>query len=309
MSNERISPNEKERRLRECLLFLFEVIFMHLAKLALRHNLLVTELEKLMRWCFVQVAMNDPEFAIEVAGQIKQKPPHAAVRTGLTIPEITRTLERPKIPSIDPEGGSLHRLISIVTAWRTDPRYLDDNGNPIDLYVRGSTPSLHQLCRVYARGVPTRPIADALVKNGNAEWIGESEGFSAGKKLRYLHPVVTGEFATEEDIAVLTQTANDFGHSLQQTFDPTVNPRPRFREGYFNDIRLSKRDEAIAFVYGELHKFGIACTEGLKKFRSEPGEACVRIGVGAYSFCGAPLLLKNVLIDNAKHQKFEPKRG
>lgn len=283
-------PDEELER-RDRLLALVEMLYLQQGKLFLRHNLPVPELERMLRWSCIQAALTDPEFAIEVAGKRKQKPSHAAVRTGLSLSEVKRAADNRKPRPAAAEIDNLHRLIQIMFAWRTEPRYQDADDKPIDLPVRGPTPSLHQLCQKHARGVPTRPIADALVMNGNAEWIGESEGTRRTKKLRFLHPVITAAFNTVEDIALLTQIGSDFMHSFQQTFDPRVQPRPRFREGFFNDIDVSKADEAQKYLYDEIQAFNTRCLEGLKKYRAMPGNAGIRLGVGAYSYRESPFLL------------------
>lgn len=290
MGNGNASTDDREYEVRARLLTLFENIFMHLSRLALRHSLLTPELERLFRWCSIQVALNDPEFAIEVAGQVKQKPPHAAVRTGLTIPEINRTLRNHRTPPVDPRGDHLHRLIRIVTAWRTEPRYQDSGGLPIDLPVRGNTPSLHQLCRKYARGVPTRPVADSLVKYGNAEWVGESEGTSTGSKLRFLKAVVTADFDAAHNVEIFTQIGSDFMDSFQKILNPAHCPRPRFRETYFNDIDIEQANEAMDGLHIAIQDFNQSCTDILKRYRAAPGKAVIRVGVGSYSFQAAPLV-------------------
>ncbi|HEX7030032.1 MAG TPA: DUF6502 family protein [Gammaproteobacteria bacterium] len=285
-------PDEELER-RERLLALVETLYAQLGKLFLRHNLPVPELERMLRWSCIHLALTDSEFAIEVAGKRKQKPSHAAVRTGLSLSEVKRAADNRKPRPVAAEIDSLHRLIPIMTAWRIEPRYQDDDGKPIDLPVRGPAPSLHQLCRKYAHGVPTRPIADALVKNGNAEWIGESEGSRRNKKLRFLHPVITAAFNTVEDIIIMMQIGSDFMHSYQQAFDPRVQPQPRFREGYFNDIDINKVDEAQQYLYEEIQAFSLRCTEGLKKYRAAPGNPGVRLGVGAYSYRESPFFLES----------------
>ncbi|HEX7046950.1 MAG TPA: DUF6502 family protein [Gammaproteobacteria bacterium] len=291
MTDQQFELPDEELERRDSLLALVEMLYAQQGKLFLRHNLLVPELERMLRWSCIQAALTEPEFAMEVAGKRKQKPSHAAVRTGLSLSEVKRAADNRKPRPAAAEIDNLHRMIHIMFAWRNEPRYQGADGKPIDLPVRGSTPSLHQLCQKYARGVPTRPIADALVKNGNAAWIGESEGARRNKKLRFLHQVVTAAFNTVEDIALLTQIGSDFMHSFQQTFDPAVQPRPRFREGFFNDIDINKIDEAQKYLHDEIQAFNARCLEGLKKYRAASGDAGIRLGVGAYSYREAPFLL------------------
>lgn len=285
--------SDKEEFLqRERLLFLVERLYAQQNKLFLRHHLLVPELERILRWVSVQLAMHDPEFAIEARDEEhRQTHSHAAVTTGLARQEVAEQLRLEK-PPVDPLGGSLHSLIRVLTAWRTDAGYQDECGKPMDLPLRGGTPSLHQLCLKYGRHALARPMADVMVKNGNAEWIGD------GRKLRFLNGVVTAAFDTAEDTAILTQISSDFMHSFQQTFNPRIQPRPRFREGYFNDIDAERMEDALEEIHDEIQRFNSRCTRMLEKFRVTSEKKTVRLGVGSYSFRAAPLLIEQDQDDN-----------
>lgn len=279
--------SDKEEFLqRERLLFLVERLYAQQNKLFLRHHLLVPELERILRWVSVQLAMHDPEFAIEARDEEhRQTHSHAAVTTGLARQEIAEQLRLEK-PPVDPLGGSLHSLIRVLTAWRTDAGYQDECGKPMDLPLRGGTPSLHQLCLKYGRHALARPMADVMVKNGNAEWIED------GRKLRFLNGVVTADCDVLQNAMIFTQIGSDFMHSFQKMFDPNAQSRPRFREGYFNDIDMDRADEALAALHVEIQRFNTHCTDILKRYRADDGKRCIRIGVGSYSFRGAPHLLE-----------------
>lgn len=290
MSKEK-DTDELEAQRRSRLLFLVERLYAQQNKLFLRHHLLVPELERILRWVSVQLALLDPEFAIEGRdAEHRQTHSHAAVTTGLARQEVAEQMSMAR-PPVDPLGGNLHRLIRVLTAWRLDDGYQDDAGRPIDLPLRGGAPSLHQLCLKYGRHTPARPLADILVKNGNAEWVESGGNGRAGKKLRFPTSVVTAALNPGEDVMLFTQIGSDFMHSFQRMFDPHLQPRPRFREGYFNDINTAKADEALAVIHDEIQSFNIRCTDILNKYRAEPGEPTMRIGVGSYSFRNAPNLL------------------
>lgn len=284
-------PLTREEIRRQRAINIAEKIFDQQNKLFLRHSLLIPEVERILRWGGINVALNDPEFSAAIRDEeFQQTYSRAAVITGLTRQDVAKSAKHDK-PPVDLDGGSLHRLIRVLTAWRTDPGYQDENGVPLDLPLTGGDPSLHQLRLKYGRDTTTRAIADAVVESGNAEWIGESEGRHRGKMLRYVHPVVTAPDDSAEDAAILTQIASDFMHSFQSTFNPDITPRPRFREGYFNDISADKAEEATAELYKKIQAFNVECTELLKKYRAVEGEPTVRLGVGSYSFRDAPLFL------------------
>lgn len=284
--------DEIESEPRRQFLVLLEKVADQLVRLFMRHNILVPEMEKMIRRRGVRVAVEDPDFAIDGREEkYQQTYSRAAVVTGLTRQEVSQIAAR-EVVDAPLDGGELNRLFRILTAWRADDGYQDVEGNPVDLSLRGRPPSLHQLCHKYGRNTPTRAIADALVRNGNVEWIGGSDERAQDKRLRYIHPVVTAEVASSLGMAIMTQHCSDFMHSLGVLLDPDNRVTPRFRQGYFNDIDADLADDAQAFLHEEIQKFTIRCTEGLKQFRALPGKPKVRIGTGAYSFRGAPLFLK-----------------
>ncbi|MBW3568386.1 MAG: hypothetical protein KY410_10605, partial [Proteobacteria bacterium] len=52
----------KEEIRRQRAIAIAEKIYVQQSKLFFRHNLLIPELEKMLRWCGVGVALKDPEF-------------------------------------------------------------------------------------------------------------------------------------------------------------------------------------------------------------------------------------------------------
>lgn len=284
--------NDTENAHRKALLFLAARLFEPLSKLFLRHSITVPTLEKVLRGSSIRVAANDPVFAVNRNDdKYRQTYSHAAVVTGLNRTQVSRVLQA-DTDLISTSRKTVNRLNSILKGWCNDPGYQTDDGKPVDLRLRGPRPSLHQLCMKYGRDTPTRPIADILIKNGNAEWIGESDDMSRGKTLRYRHSVVTAPSSSIEDIMILTQIGSDFAHSFEQAFDSNVEPTPRFREAYFDDIAVEHVAEALQFLNGEVQEFTSRCGNGLKRFRAFPDQTGVRLGVGAYTFQGAPLLLE-----------------
>lgn len=280
-----------EEKLRQHFLKLAGILLSYISKIFMRHNVLVPELERIVRWEGVKIALNDPEFSIDDReDEDNQTHSHAAVLTGLTRQEVAHSKQLEKAP-VEVSGGDIHRIIRVLTAWRTEPGYQNKAGHPIDLPLRGPAPSLHQLCLKYGRNATTRSVVDVIVKNGNAQWIGSNGSRVHGKELRYLNPVVTADNDINKNLAIFTQIGSDFLHSYQKMLDPKLAIRPRFREGYYNDIAKDKADEALAELHEKMQEFNVLCTEILKKYRAEKGEPTVRLGVGLYSFRDAPLLL------------------
>lgn len=268
-------------------------ILRSLAIICMRHGVVVPELVKILEREAADVALYDPEFAVPGrSDKHAQSAAHAAVLTGMQRARIKRIAanENP----VDPESGQLHRLLRILTGWRTEPRYVDENGKPLDIHLNGSHPSLHQLRVKYGNDTTTRAVADALVSYGCAEWVGDNGISTRDKKLRFVQPVIAVAHHTDTAALVLTQGAIDHMHSLQRSFHTkveSISSMPRFCQNYFNDIDLERADAARALMHQEMEKNGVRITEILKPFRAIPGKHSVRMGVGSYSFMDAPLLV------------------
>lgn len=275
--------------LRKRIIWLLLKLNNQLLKMAFRHQVLVPELENLIRWQGVRLALDDDEFVTLSRLSGESSAAHAAVLTGLSRREIG-DIQVQDQPDIELDGGNLHRLIRIVTAWSTQPDYLDANGQPIDLPLSGKPPSLHALNREYGRNVPDAAIADWLVRNGNAEWVEPEKRSNEKKTLRWQSPVINSKHFTEDDILIIGQIGVDFLHSFQKTTDTTVAEQPCMRETYFCDIPASRISELHTELKAAITESGNRYREVLKKYRDPEAGDGIRIGVGTYSFIGAPLL-------------------
>lgn len=283
----KIADYREEIELRSRMLRLWQVLSDQLSKLFIRHNILVPEMEKIYRRRAAFTALTDPEFALKDGGQ-GQTNSHAAVLTGLTRQEMSHVLECNGDFPLPMDGGDLHRLIRILTAWRTDPAYLNADGTPADIPLNGHGATFHVLCKRFGRDTPTRPIADVLVNNGNAEWIGGNG--RRGKMLRFVNAIVTPKVMQDDGVVLAAQYGSDFLYSLQQCFS-TNHPLPRFRQAYFTDVDPDRVDEARNALFTEMEIANQRFIECLKKFRAVDGKAGVRLGAGSYSFQDAPMLI------------------
>lgn len=264
---------------------LWQVLSRQLARLFMGQNVLVPEMEKILRREAIKVALSAEEFAmVDRDAFHKQTFSHAAVTTGLTRQEIS-DVAGSRGSVLPADGGDLHRLVRVVTAWRSDPDYLDEHGDPREIPLRGPNRSFHQLCRRYGRDTPTRPIADTLVRNGNAEWVDPGAAGHA-LVLRLVSPVITAESGTPEELALLSRYASDFIASMNDWLAHRSGAVPRFREAYFNDIDPARIDAARAALRAEMENANRRYIECLKPFRAKEGIAGCRVGVGSFTFEG-----------------------
>ena len=266
---------------RQEILWMLSQLSRHLIHIALRHHILVPEIEKLVRWQAALVALHDEEFAFPNARRTGTTASHAAIVTGLGRREIAE-FRNYQGPPIDADRGQLHRLIRIMTAWSTEPEYQRD-GKPMDLPLTGESPSLHALNKWAGGSVPDRAIADWLVRNGNAEWLNDpNEHF--GKRLRWKDPVVSSQKFSMNDMKVLGLIGNDFLHSLQEAANSKVADQPRFRETWFSDIPRESMAEVHAELKSAVHDSMDQFRKIIARYRDPDASDPVRVGVGAYTF-------------------------
>lgn len=284
---------------RQRIIWLLQILTRPTIKIALRHQVLIPECQRLVRWQGAKTALTDPEFAVPSQTHDGPSAAHAAVLTGLNRRELAAAAKDEHAP-IEADGGELHRLIRIVTAWSTEPEYLDETGQPTDLPLSGPPPSLHSLNRRFGRCVPDRALADWLVTHGNAEWISSPEEQRLGKALRWTSPVLQPCAFTEDDLLVLGQMASDFLYSFQQALNPRSDEQPRLRETFYADIAIEHIDTALRALKEQQQMFNEDCDAILSKFRKPESSKTARIGVGSYSFCDAPTVL---ITDDNKNNK------
>jgi hypothetical protein len=65
-------------------------------------------------------------------------------------------------------GRQSTRVDQLVTAWRTNPLFLDAGGRPKSLDLKGSRGSFEQLVKKYGRDVTSKTLRDELVSRGIA---------------------------------------------------------------------------------------------------------------------------------------------
>lgn len=181
--------NEK----RPLLVRLARVIFRPAVQLLLRHGISGLEIEEIVRWCCVDVALNEPEFAIPGRNVHSQTQSHAAILTGFTRSEVKRLAKHAE-PEVDAVTERASRIERVIEVWRTDEAFHDEHGRPRALPLRGPAPSLETIVRREGRDTPVRAIADALVVAGNADWEGKK------LKLKLERQTFTGLSHSPENV-------------------------------------------------------------------------------------------------------------
>lgn len=158
-------------------------IFKPLVRILLKHGVSYKTCAEWLRWCYVDVAQND--FAISGRKQTKSR---IAVLTGLTRIDVDRLLKLPSPQLLDQEEH-YHRAARVLHAWRYDPDYQDEQGQPLDLdFDCQSGPSFTQLVEHNSGGTPPRAVMDELQRIGCIE-------VSSERRIR----LIRGELVTADN--------------------------------------------------------------------------------------------------------------
>jgi len=225
---------------------------------------------------YIEVALN--EFSIE--GR-KQSVSRVSVITGLTRKEVRRLIGLDQAQE-DQISDRYNRAARVVAGWRRDKDFLDQQGNPMDLFISGGAKSFQGLVRRYSGDIPYRAVLDELDAAGSVERLDED-------RVRLIHRAYLPK-ADESmklhilgvDTALLIDTID---HNLNMKHQP-----PRFQRKVLYD---NLPTEALPEFRRLSSKAGQALLEKLDKWLSghdrdvnpkAPGTGRNTVGVGIYYF-------------------------
>jgi hypothetical protein len=91
-------------------------------------------------------------------GRVNQS--RVAVLTGLSRPEVRKALRAAGFPRVTTRQRP--RTLRVIDGWQSDSRFLDSEGRPRELRLKGTRASFTTLTRKYAGDVPYRAVLDEL---------------------------------------------------------------------------------------------------------------------------------------------------
>jgi hypothetical protein len=115
------------------------------------------------KWVYVDVASK--EFGIK--GR-KQSTSRVSVITGLSRKEVMRVRKLPK-PDDRASAEKYNRAARVIAAWRRDRNFLDAEGQPAPLPMKGAGVSFSELVKRFSGDVPVRATLDELIRVGAVE--------------------------------------------------------------------------------------------------------------------------------------------
>jgi hypothetical protein len=128
-----------------------------LARILLRNGISYGTFADLAKWVFVDVATK--EFSIK---DRKQSTSRVSVITGLSRREVMRVRKLPR-PDITESIEKHNRAARVIAAWRREPEFLDNEGNPALLPMEGDGATFSELVKRFSGNVPPRAVLDELV--------------------------------------------------------------------------------------------------------------------------------------------------
>ncbi|MCG8433968.1 MAG: DUF6502 family protein [Gammaproteobacteria bacterium] len=191
------------------------------AKILLRHGMSCQEFTEISRWIFVDVAMNDDEFALK--GRSKQFKSRAAVLTGLSRKEVLRLTSMSSPEEMENEIRSYNRAARVLDGWTENPLFCDGKDKPKDLTFKSGTGSFADLVRLYSGDVPPRAVLDELKRCGSVEVL--DDGKIRLKKMSFFPQV-----GSADELKLIKESTGYLLDTLDNNFSP--NPERKHPQRY-----------------------------------------------------------------------------
>jgi hypothetical protein len=177
-----------------------------LVRLLLRRGVTFKAFSDLLRWLFVDVAME--EFGL--SGR-RQSISRVSVVTGLTRKEVSRLINLPAQRD-QVSSDKYNRLARVIAGWRRDPDFRDKRGTAASLGIKGEGLTFSELVRRYSGDMTPRSVMDELLR------IGAVKVLRNGRLKLTVRSFVPGR-ENEVKIHIL---GTDVGH-LISTIDHNLN--------------------------------------------------------------------------------------
>ena len=134
-----------------------------LVRLSLRKGISYGTFTSLLKWVFYDVAKDD----LTLDGK-KQTHSRISVVTGLTRKEVKRLSELDP-PTTRRQKEQYNRAARVISGWRKDNDYLDNQGRPIAVPITGDGATFEMLVKRFSGDMPHRAVLDELIRLGALE--------------------------------------------------------------------------------------------------------------------------------------------
>lgn len=218
----------------------------------------------------------------------KQSGSRIATITGLHRKEVARLRELLASDNDADSPVTANRAQRVVNLWLQNEDYLDGEGQPLVIDIKGCAPSFECLVKAASGDIPQSTILDELVMSGIVEFVGVDQ--VRMKQIGYI----PAEDRTEK-LKIMGQSASDLLSTLEHNLDAkNESPRLQMSVAYrhlspetVEEFKQLSREESKALLL-KMNAW-LAERDGLKtdlEQEKDNGDAYteLRAGLGIYYF-------------------------
>jgi uncharacterized protein DUF6502 len=260
----------------EALTVAAQSILRPLVRVLLRNGIPFGTLAEIVRRVYVEVA--EADFALP--GK-KQTVSRISTITGLTRKDVAR-LQAQEMRLQTPDAERHNRPARVIGGWVRSKAYHDKKGRPADLPVEGEKGSFTALVREFSGDIPSRAIADELIRIGAIEILPNGS-------VRLLTRAYIAQGDRAEGIAILGADVADLIGTIDHNL--TCSPEKRYfqRRVSYDNIPA----EALSELTAKIARRAQSCLENLDRTLAAAdrdrnpgirGTGRVRAGLGIYYF-------------------------
>ena len=217
-----------------------------LVRMLLKRGVSYGSFSEIAKWVFADVAKRE----FEIPGK-KISDTRVSVITGLTRHEVKNLLV-----TTSPEDFSIeekhHRATCILNGWRLDQRFLDVQGKPLVLDLKGEGNSFERIVKEFGGDITYRAALDELVRSDSVELIGD-------QKVRLKSTFLLPKKDEDEILSILGEDVSSLAETIQHNIEHKGTSD--YLQLTASSRYLSKKNEA--FVRNEIKKKGIKFLEEL----------------------------------------------
>jgi hypothetical protein len=202
---------------------------------------------------------------------------HSPGRLASQFYSICRGLKEPKHPWDPVSLQFVWDLPHVMARWHSDPQYLDSQGSPLALPLKGPGPSVTSLIQRVLPHADAEAVVEALRQvNGIRRRDGRYR--PAGRQLALQHQRVIGWLHGLTLLLGLLRTVeHNIAHPEGATLLERAAINPSFPIRYLPEMHQRFKDRATSFLWqtdSQMRK---------REGPSDPGET-VRLGLGIFAF-------------------------
>lgn len=245
-------------------------LFKPIATIFLRNCIPYKTAAKWLKQAYVDVAQNNPEFAVEGKKHTKSR---IAVITGLTRVDVDNVLKMPSL--INASEQNWNRATKVISGWISDPDYIEML-EPKEIPLVGDV-SFEALVKKYSCGITARAVIDELkhikavtVTNDKVKLLRKEYIYNAGKdQLITLENISLSAGGLLDTISYNTKVENTLKKfqrsiiqrkvpkSMKKALETYINDESTFFLHTLDQKLTQKLHNAPIFAEAEEHTLGL----------------------------------------------------